>query len=47
MLPNQIKLLQGVSLQGTYPIQHLEPIGFFSSHVVDLAVGVVLLPLGS
>jgi hypothetical protein len=26
MLLNQIKLLQGVSLQGTYPIQRLEPI---------------------
>jgi hypothetical protein len=42
MLLNQIKLLQGVSLQGTYNVLIL--LSFFSSHVVDLNVGVVLLP---
>jgi hypothetical protein len=47
MLPNKIKLLQGVSLQEHTQYNILSLLSFFSSQVVDLVVGVVLLPLRS
>jgi hypothetical protein len=45
MLLNRIKLLQGVSLHTQYNVLSL--LSFFSSHMVNLAIGVVLLPLRS
>jgi hypothetical protein len=45
MLRNQTKLLRGVSLQENTQYHILGLLGFLDSHMVNLAIGEILLPL--